>query len=531
MSVSQYEKSQFPTRLLDYSSQYGSQRSTPYSALNILGKPAVYPYYGDSSYTFTTKEYGRLWKCRSTSGEFSPPKNGIIDPQDFIEVSFQYPVIPKSIHIYETFNPGSIVRIFALNPYTKRWIVLWSDRPQIVPKKSLEFIPPIKRIKFPVQIIRLEFDHSLLDYYGAIDGISITGLKRELPIATALAELCTEIDIFNVKCVASKSDQQNITDVNHFETLPVEIIRFIFSQLDLVSLCKVSCVARNFRKIAYDPLLNKDLYLKPHWYMVTSRTFLGLLESRIKLCTKLDLSWCGGRETLLLNKDFVHFIEKCGRQLTSLKLACCTFLDDNLVNKIAEFCCNLEELDLQQYSRDSNQMSPFNDGINLKNLKLLNLYNANMHWSSLNKILSHCQKLEDLNLSCYDHLDGDGVDCPVFKIYSLKHLKRLDLWRCSSLTTEHASMIVCSCPMLEDLNIGWCRQFLHADLQEFITKVATYGKNLKSLCMAAFRFLQISRDLTYLDISSCNISPMAVLSWKLRFPNVEIKNFRVLMND
>lgn len=44
--------SQFASRVLEFSSQYGSDNSISYTACNITGRPSKYPNYGDFPETF-----------------------------------------------------------------------------------------------------------------------------------------------------------------------------------------------------------------------------------------------------------------------------------------------------------------------------------------------------------------------------------------------------------------------------------------------------------------------------------------------
>jgi F-box/leucine-rich repeat protein 4 len=49
---------QYASQVLDFSSQYGSDRSFSYTAANCLGVPSKFPQYGDFPQTFVMRTYG-----------------------------------------------------------------------------------------------------------------------------------------------------------------------------------------------------------------------------------------------------------------------------------------------------------------------------------------------------------------------------------------------------------------------------------------------------------------------------------------
>ncbi|RZF32510.1 hypothetical protein LSTR_LSTR013766 [Laodelphax striatellus] len=105
---------QFVTDVVDFSSQYGSDISITYTAYNLAGKPSKYPDYGDFPQAFVMRTYGNWWQEAPSRREIFMPQNlGKIVSQDYIDLRFEQAVFPVTISIYETFNPGSVVRIWA----------------------------------------------------------------------------------------------------------------------------------------------------------------------------------------------------------------------------------------------------------------------------------------------------------------------------------------------------------------------------------------------------------------------------------
>lgn len=138
------EISQFVAEVVDFSESYGS--SISYSAVNICGRLSKFPAYGDFAECFSMRRYGP-----DPEVEFAPHDQPEIIFHDFIIVKFQNYVLPKSIKIYETYNPGAIVRILAYSVIGKRWFILWQSLPAPVEKKSREFCPKIKKMNFPTR--------------------------------------------------------------------------------------------------------------------------------------------------------------------------------------------------------------------------------------------------------------------------------------------------------------------------------------------------------------------------------------------
>lgn len=92
-------------------------------------------------------------------------------------VQFEEFVYPDHVTIFETFNPGAVVKIWAFTS-TENWICLWEETPPMEQiRDPREFTPTLKSINLPTRIIRIEFNHQHLDYFTEIDGVMLTGKK------------------------------------------------------------------------------------------------------------------------------------------------------------------------------------------------------------------------------------------------------------------------------------------------------------------------------------------------------------------
>ncbi|CAF1543783.1 unnamed protein product, partial [Rotaria sordida] len=82
---------QWASCVLQFSSQYND---STWSANQVIGPPKVYPRHGD------------------IVGAWA---QGNRAPDEFIIVGFERAVYPEQIDIYETYNPGAVIRVSARN--------------------------------------------------------------------------------------------------------------------------------------------------------------------------------------------------------------------------------------------------------------------------------------------------------------------------------------------------------------------------------------------------------------------------------
>eukprot|EP00041_Stephanoeca_diplocostata_P025613 m.674460 g.674460 ORF g.674460 m.674460 type:complete len:203 (-) comp22783_c0_seq60:204-812(-) len=123
------------------------------------------------------------------------------------------------------------------------------------------------------------------------------------------------------------------------DLLPVELVLDIMERLDLRDLARLSLVCRRLFALAYqEQISRKHLDLQPYWPSVTDK-FLFNLIARSDGLRRLSLSWSGGGHAGLLSPvGFCTFATMtCGPRLECLRLACCTFVNDDCVSP----CCGL----------------------------------------------------------------------------------------------------------------------------------------------------------------------------------------------
>ena len=113
----------------------------------------------------------------------------------------------------------------------------------------------------------------------------------------------------------------------------------IFGYLDLKTLIRCSQLNKRFNALAQDKKFYRSLNLKPYWNYVDDRT-LHFLEKRCHRLKRMDLSWCGGPR--LYPQTFINFLEKCGEELTHLRLNTCGIATKKVIKAITENCPHLK---------------------------------------------------------------------------------------------------------------------------------------------------------------------------------------------
>ncbi|XP_027048979.1 F-box/LRR-repeat protein 4-like [Pocillopora damicornis] len=176
------EIKQVVEKVVFFSSQYGSDKSKSYTAANLAGKFYNYPNYGDFTQAFVLRSYGPWWEMSPSFRAPIDKSRRKLNSEDFVDLQFEESVYPTKIEILETYNPGAVVGVLALESVSSfskskkpRWRTLWCGAPQDCPARARKFTPPLKRLNHPTKLIRLEFNQSHLSYYTELDAVILYG--------------------------------------------------------------------------------------------------------------------------------------------------------------------------------------------------------------------------------------------------------------------------------------------------------------------------------------------------------------------
>ncbi|XP_035674239.1 F-box/LRR-repeat protein 4-like [Branchiostoma floridae] len=562
---------QHAIEVVDFSSQYGYDGSMSYVASNLAGPPNVFPGYGDFTQACVFRTYGPWWKSCPSARKPINRAPITFRSQDYIELLFEERVYPSRIDIFETYNPGSVVKILACNtspkdfeeldpPEDVEWATLWAGQPESLPARPREFSPPLNPCPFATNLIRLEVNQKLLEYYTELDAVKLYGIleckelqnssdhpSRHLYPDPGIS--ATEKMLRDLMLVDKKSAPGNN---GYFDILPSEVIQLILSYLDMPSLCSAALSCSFLMHHCYDPLQYTDLDLQPYWSQVDDYV-LKCLQIRCSHLQQLSLSWCG-RYDMIKGRTFNEFLEHCGSELTCLRLACSRFLYADCLRAVGVSCPLLQELDLSSctYLHDT----AFQQVANFTSLRRLNLYRTSVVGSTVRSIIRNNPGLEYLNLggckSC-DGMDDVAIDlaqhCP--------QLKAVDFWRCRSLTNIGLRALASGCSLLLELDLGWCpelrsntgcfvslAQSCHLLKKLFVTAnrtvsdndlfaLAKHCRDLEQLDILGTRMvspdgalavLNSCKKLSFFDISFCSQLDFAmVYKWKMAFPDVALR--------
>lgn len=104
--------------------------------------------------------------------------------------------------------------------YVCRWEVLWAGEPtKVASPQARLFCPAIRQVSFATNLLRLEVNSSLLDYYTELDAIVLRGVRNHV------SSITTPLIIANT--TPNKDSDVLSKDVNmsngYFDKLPYEV--------------------------------------------------------------------------------------------------------------------------------------------------------------------------------------------------------------------------------------------------------------------------------------------------------------------
>ncbi|OYT12885.1 MAG: hypothetical protein B6I19_08060, partial [Bacteroidetes bacterium 4572_114] len=151
-------KIRYATGLIDFSSEWGPVN---WGAIQTLGEPDVYPVYADSN---------RAWATLTPNG-----------PHEWIELSYDDPSRISAVWIYENLKPGSVDTVYAKNPSTGLWEILWSGTATPAPLEARIFKVGFPETTFPVSEIRIAMNTGAISYWSEIDAVALVTFVGEFP--------------------------------------------------------------------------------------------------------------------------------------------------------------------------------------------------------------------------------------------------------------------------------------------------------------------------------------------------------------
>lgn len=93
---------------------------------------------------------------------------------EWLELRYAIPVFPDQIRIYETYYPGSIIRVEVVTPGSD-YIVVWEDGPRTDEDCPHVLTIPVEGIEERVFGVRITLDQSIIQSWNEIDAVQLVG--------------------------------------------------------------------------------------------------------------------------------------------------------------------------------------------------------------------------------------------------------------------------------------------------------------------------------------------------------------------
>ena len=137
-----------------------------------------------ASSAFASTQYAKIdWSTAQVIGAPDTPGCGYsptawasayYNGVDFVDVGFDTPVVPSQINIYETYNPGSIVKV-ELRDEAGSFHTIYEASPTPVETCPRTLTLDINFIDFKVTSIVISLDQSVLKNWNQIDAVEMVG--------------------------------------------------------------------------------------------------------------------------------------------------------------------------------------------------------------------------------------------------------------------------------------------------------------------------------------------------------------------
>ncbi|XP_052776898.1 F-box/LRR-repeat protein 4-like [Mya arenaria] len=502
----------------DFSSQYGSETSISYTASNLAGRGNVYPNYGDFTQACVFRTYGDWWDRAPSGRQRFARTPEWFTSQDYIELVFQRKVYPIKLEIYETYNPGCVVRILACDKsmgscvdtgnQSVHWKTLWSGKASRAPAKSRVFCPPLAKCPFPTDLIRLELCHKHVIYYTELDYVLLYGSKvpgneedliddeiihRECTFSDDEGEHETDVTMATSKlgqltlgsgspvkqeAVSTDTEETSKQEENREETVQAECCNDIqetqgctddpetdngyFGLLpeEVIQLILSFLDVMSLCRVARTCSLLRDHSYDPFQYKELN------LQPYWNQVNDIALKGMLGRSRFLqrLNLSWCH-----GNILT--EQAFCWYIEEcgeSLQSLYLSSCSFVTDNCLDAIVRHCKNLSELeldscsrvsHEGLqklaSLSKLQRLNLYRTMIDQKALSTIIISCPELRHLNIGATHGIHNCDEILQVLGKHS-RHLLSLDLWRCKTVTDIGLRELAVGCTELQELDIGWC---------------------------------------------------------------------------
>ena len=328
-------------------------------------------------------------------------------------------------------------------------------------------------------------------------------------------------------------------------TLPNEIILKIFSHLTIKDLGRCAQVSKNFCAIAYDKTLwttilvtsgmvpNKLLEqalsrgakylglsnlsdvstLKPNFPPTNQVEYLALSSSLmdenyfrqlILSCHKLTKLSVPGPYGTWNSDDLIEGILQNSNSLKVLDLSGCHKLDSQDLNTIVSVCLKLTDANFDHMNLHTYNLSSIFTNLT-PNIKKLSLSGASLRLSDLNKLITQCNKITDLDLS-WALLYPDQITT------NIKFPRRIQLeslyMRGFDIKSSYLEMFILSCEKsLQVLDISFCKKMTFEAIQLIVSRCLNLtAVDFRELKHTSFICKNLTPNIVKVSLSNTDVS-------------------------
>jgi hypothetical protein len=107
-------------------------------------------------------DYATAWASESSSG------------QDWLEVTYSTAVVPTKIVIYETYNPGSIVKV-EVKDTSGNYHTAWTGNAGAASECPRQLTVTVSGVSQKVNAVRINLDQSVVGSWDEIDAVQLVG--------------------------------------------------------------------------------------------------------------------------------------------------------------------------------------------------------------------------------------------------------------------------------------------------------------------------------------------------------------------
>lgn len=104
---------------------------------------------------------------------------------EWLELDYANPVLPAAVHVYETYNPGAVVKVAVSRPDGTE-VVAWSGAdPSLGKQQSSVSVLPLTGVDFPISRVRVYLDTAKVTGWNEVDAVGLVGKDNSTQWATA----------------------------------------------------------------------------------------------------------------------------------------------------------------------------------------------------------------------------------------------------------------------------------------------------------------------------------------------------------